>query len=65
MTGSPSEEDPPIYEDLARERGDVAADAQSAAEHAQHQAAELLGSRPLDQPRPPRVTPSPPVRCSQ
>ncbi|MFH8419349.1 hypothetical protein [Streptomyces collinus] len=32
------------------------ADAQSAAEHAQHQAARLLGSHPLDQPHPPGVT---------
>ncbi|MFE5754638.1 hypothetical protein ACFQ7M_35955 [Streptomyces massasporeus] len=32
------------------------ADAQSAAVHAQRQAAQLLGRRPLDQPRPPGVT---------
>ncbi|MEU2752406.1 hypothetical protein ABZ613_40100 [Streptomyces collinus] len=32
------------------------ADAQSAAEHAQHQAAQLLGRHPLDQPHPPGVT---------
>jgi len=33
----------PIYEDLVRERGDVVAEAQRAAEHTQHQAVELLG----------------------
>ncbi|MFJ8364071.1 hypothetical protein [Streptomyces sp. NPDC093984] len=32
----------PIYEDLVRERGDAVAEAQLAAEHTQHQAAELL-----------------------
>ncbi|GAB2728416.1 hypothetical protein [Streptomyces bullii] len=32
----------PIYEDLVRERGDVVAEAQMAAEHTQHQAEELL-----------------------
>lgn len=36
-------EHPPIYEDLLRERGDVVAEAQKAAEHTQHRAAELLG----------------------
>ena len=57
VTGSPSQGDhPPIYEDLVRERGDVVADAQSAAEHAQHQAAQLLGRHPLDQPHPLGVT---------
>ncbi|MFE6098135.1 hypothetical protein ACFQ7M_40245 [Streptomyces massasporeus] len=57
MTGSLNEGDyPPIYEDLVRERGDVVADAQSAAEHAQHQAAQLLGGHPLDQPHPQGVT---------
>ncbi len=35
----------PIYEDLIRERGDVVAEAQLAAEHTQHQAAELLAGR--------------------
>ncbi|MER6982911.1 hypothetical protein [Streptomyces carpinensis] len=35
----------PIYEDLVRERGDVVAEAQLAAEHIQHQAAELLTGR--------------------
>ncbi|MFJ9586370.1 hypothetical protein [Streptomyces acidicola] len=33
---------PPIYEDLVRERGDAVAEARIAAEHTQHQAAELL-----------------------
>ncbi|MFF4758358.1 hypothetical protein [Streptomyces sp. NPDC001292] len=32
-----------IYEDLIRERGDVVAEAQLAAEHTRHQASELLG----------------------
>lgn len=32
----------PIYEDLVRERGDAVAEAQIAAAHTQHQAAELL-----------------------
>lgn len=41
---------PPIYEDLPLERGDVVTDAQSAAEHAQHQAARLLGRHRLNQP---------------
>ncbi|MFC4470151.1 hypothetical protein ACFPH6_37600 [Streptomyces xiangluensis] len=40
----------PIYEDLVRERGDVVAEAQMAAEHTQHQAAELLGRQHADQP---------------
>lgn len=53
MTGSPNEGNPPpIYEDLVRERGD----AQAAAEQAQYQAAQLLGSsHPLHQPHPPRA----------
>ncbi|MFE3032413.1 hypothetical protein ACFXKY_12250 [Streptomyces canus] len=56
MTGSSNEGDtPPIYEDLVRERGDVVADAQAAAEQAQYQAAQLLGSHPLHQPQPPGV----------
>lgn len=56
VTGSLNEGDnPPIYEDLVRERGDVVADAQAAAEQAQQQAAQLLGSHPLDQPHPPGV----------
>lgn len=43
MTHSASGNDhPPIYEELIRERGDVVAEAQLAAEHTQHQAAELL-----------------------
>lgn len=32
----------PIYEDLVRELGDVIAEARSAADHTQHQAAKLL-----------------------
>ncbi|WP_181139883.1 hypothetical protein [Streptomyces sp. Ru71] len=36
---------PPIYETLLRERGDVVAEAQKAAEHTQHRAAELLGGQ--------------------
>ncbi|WP_328879314.1 hypothetical protein [Streptomyces sp. NBC_00299] len=32
----------PIYEDLVRERGDAVTEAQIAAAHTQHQAAELL-----------------------
>jgi hypothetical protein len=32
----------PIYEDLVRERGDAVAEARTAAERTQHQAAELL-----------------------
>ncbi|MEU6423922.1 hypothetical protein [Streptomyces spiralis] len=32
----------PIYEDLIRERGDVIAEAQRAAEHTHHEAAQLL-----------------------
>lgn len=35
-------EHPPIYEELVRERGDVVAEAQMAATHTQNQAAELL-----------------------
>ncbi|NMI55706.1 MULTISPECIES: hypothetical protein [unclassified Streptomyces] len=35
----------PIYEDLVRERGDAVAEAQLAADHTQHQAAELLTGR--------------------
>jgi hypothetical protein len=35
----------PIYEDLVRERGDAVAEAQLAAQHTQHQAAELLGGQ--------------------
>ena len=46
MTPSPSEKvELPIYEDLVRERGDAVAEAQQAAAHTQHQAAELLGRR--------------------
>ncbi|MFC8432383.1 hypothetical protein [Streptomyces sp. NPDC057253] len=55
MTDSSNEGTPPIYEDLVRERGDVVADAQAAAEQAQYQAAQLLGSHPLDQRHPPGV----------
>ena len=57
MTDSSNEGTPPIYEDLVRERGDVVADAQAAAEQAQYQAAQLLGSHPLEQRHPPGVTP--------
>ncbi len=43
MTRTPPKEDHlPIYEDLVRERGDAVAEAQIAAAHTQHQAAELL-----------------------
>ncbi|WP_153543252.1 hypothetical protein [Streptomyces sp. RB17] len=46
MTHHSTEKDHlPIYEDLIRERGDVVAEAQLAAEHTQHQAAELLTGR--------------------
>jgi hypothetical protein len=46
MTHSSPENDRlPIYEDLIRERGDVVAEAQLAAEHTHHQAAELLTGR--------------------
>jgi hypothetical protein len=40
----------PIYEDLVRERGDVVAEAQRAAAHTQHQAAELLSRQDADRP---------------
>lgn len=49
MARTPTQNDHlPIYEDLVRERGDAVAEAQLAAEHTQHQAAELLtdGMRP-------------------
>jgi hypothetical protein len=36
----------PIYEDLVRELGDVVAEAQRAADHIEHQAADLLARRP-------------------
>ncbi|MBC2902446.1 hypothetical protein [Streptomyces cupreus] len=56
MTHSPTEDDHlPIYEDLVRERGDAVAEAQTAATHMQHQAAELLNSPDAhgpDRPRP-------------
>lgn len=56
VTGRTNEGNPPpIYEDLVRERGDVVADARAAAEQAQYQAAQLLGSHPLHQPHPPRM----------
>ncbi|MFE7269703.1 hypothetical protein [Streptomyces sp. NPDC057623] len=43
MTRTRTENDHlPIYEDLVRERGDAVAEAQMAAAHTQHQAAELL-----------------------
>jgi hypothetical protein len=42
----------PIYDDLVRERGDAVAEAQLAAEHTQHRAAELLtGQDPPQQAR--------------
>ncbi|MEU6256975.1 hypothetical protein [Streptomyces sp. NPDC047043] len=51
MARIPGEADhSPIYEDLVRERGDVVAEAQTAAEHTQHQAAQLLGSHHADLP---------------
>ncbi|MFF4020926.1 hypothetical protein [Streptomyces sp. NPDC001843] len=44
MTLTPNTtEHAPIYEELVRELGDALAEAQTAAEHTQHQAAELLG----------------------
>ncbi|MER5216658.1 hypothetical protein ABT063_40545 [Streptomyces sp. NPDC002838] len=51
MTRTTSESDDlPIYEHLVRERGDAVAEAQMAAQHTQHQAAELLGGHRADQP---------------
>ncbi|CAL9326951.1 hypothetical protein SUDANB51_00113 [Streptomyces sp. enrichment culture] len=51
VTGTPSERDQaPIYQELVRERGDVVAEAQSAAEHTQQQAARLLGGHHAGQP---------------
>ncbi len=45
MTRTPTENNHlPIYEDLVRERGDAVAEAQLAAAHTQHQAAELLNA---------------------
>jgi hypothetical protein len=38
----------PIYEDLVRERGDAIAEARTAAERTQHQAAELLPRQDAD-----------------
>lgn len=47
MTRTPTENNHlPIYEDLVRERGDAVAEAQMAAAHTQHQAAELLNEGP-------------------
>ncbi|MGW2638943.1 hypothetical protein [Streptomyces sp. NPDC001348] len=53
MTLTPgTTEQAPIYEELVRELGDAVAEAQTAAEHTQHRAAELLtagvpaGTRP-------------------
>ncbi|CAL9347823.1 hypothetical protein [Streptomyces sp. enrichment culture] len=40
----------PIYEDLVRELGDVVAEAQRAADHIEHQAADLLARRPAPRP---------------
>jgi hypothetical protein len=49
VTRSPAENDHlPIYEDLVRERGDVVAEAQLAAAHTQHRAAELLPDENAD-----------------
>ncbi|MGW8884215.1 hypothetical protein [Streptomyces sp. NPDC055749] len=46
MTRTSTENDHlPIYEDLVRECGDVVAAARLAADHVQHQAAELLTGR--------------------
>lgn len=46
MTHSSTENNQlPIYEDLIRERGDVVAEAQLAAEYTHHQAAKLLTGR--------------------
>ncbi|MFE2263214.1 hypothetical protein [Streptomyces griseosporeus] len=44
-----SAQNAPIYEDLIRERGDVVAEAQRAAEHTHHQAAQLLPGRDVSQ----------------
>ncbi|MFF4397431.1 hypothetical protein [Streptomyces sp. NPDC001480] len=55
MTRSPSEIDHmPIYEDLVRELGDVVAEAQMAAAHTQHKAAQLLGGEHAEQPHLPQ-----------
>lgn len=44
MTSTPTESGhPPIYEHLVRELGDAVAEAQRAAAHTQHKAAQLLG----------------------
>jgi hypothetical protein len=40
----------PIYDDLVRERGDVVAEAQRAADRIEHQAADLLAPRPAPRP---------------
>ncbi|WKX15747.1 hypothetical protein [Streptomyces sp. NL15-2K] len=54
MTRTSSEIDHlPIYEDLVQERGDAVAEAQMAAQHTQHQAAELLGGQHAHQPHRP------------
>ncbi|MEU5365556.1 hypothetical protein ABZ354_19130 [Streptomyces sp. NPDC005925] len=46
MTSIPTEGNhPPIYEHLIRELGDAVAEAQRAAAHTQHKAAQLLGPR--------------------
>lgn len=44
----------PIYEDLVRELGDVVAEAQRAADHIEHQAADLLAGRRAPRPAHPR-----------
>ncbi|MFJ8085882.1 hypothetical protein ACIQ6Y_35565 [Streptomyces sp. NPDC096205] len=46
MTRTITRHDAPIYDDLVRERGDVVAEAQRAADHIEIQAAHLLGARP-------------------
>ncbi|MFE6621877.1 hypothetical protein ACFZBP_33950 [Streptomyces sp. NPDC008086] len=54
MTRTPTENNHlPIYEDLVRERGDAVAEAQQAAAHTQHQAAELLNDGQSPYPAPP------------
>ncbi|MGC0334111.1 hypothetical protein RKD23_007101 [Streptomyces sp. SAI-170] len=46
MTRTITPHDAPIYDDLVRERGDVVAEAQRAADHIEIQAAHLLGAPP-------------------
>lgn len=49
---------PPIYEHLIRELGDAVAEAQQAAAHTQHKAAELLGPQELPRREAPQTHPS-------